>query len=75
MNAKNANRGMIYRCNSCGVWWGSQVGKARKTGLLNQLPERVAAGLPWDEYRGWRERGRLDSCPECGKVNRQLILP
>ncbi|MFN2194673.1 MAG: hypothetical protein ACK2UW_00945 [Anaerolineales bacterium] len=73
MKTKNINRGKIYLCGACGSWWGSQVGKARKTSLLLHLPKEVAAGLPWDNYRGWRERGQLDACPQCGTVSQQPI--
>lgn len=66
--------GSAYRCDNCGVWWGSQIGQRNKTRFLQQLPIRVAENLPWDEYRGWHENSdHARECPQCQRITGRLI--
>lgn len=67
--------GAAYRCGGCSVWWGSRVNSRRETAFLQYIPQPVAAQLPWDEYRGWKEdQVSASVCPEC-RVNRgELVL-
>ena len=73
MTKNKLDRGAAYRCSHCAVWWGIQVGKARKTGFLSHSPKNIAPELPWDEYRGWREQGLAVMCPECGQPRGELV--
>jgi hypothetical protein len=64
-------RGAAWKCSHCEIWWGSQVGKARQTRFLMQLPSTLAEDLPWDEYRGWKEKPQnAQLCPNCGAESR-----
>lgn len=61
-----SDAGAAWRCDGCGVWWGSQVGARPKTRFLLSLPEHVAQALPWEDYRGWKPAGpQANVCPEC----------
>jgi hypothetical protein len=67
--------GAAYRCESCRVWWGSQVNSRRETAFLQYIPAPVAPNLPWDEYRGWREnQAAATVCPECTVDRGELVL-
>jgi hypothetical protein len=63
----NVTAGIAWRCNECQVWWGSQIHTWPNTSFLNRLPEDVAAGLSWEEYRGWRDKGDNMICPQCSQ--------
>jgi hypothetical protein len=66
--------GAAYRCDQCGIWWGSQVGARNKTRFLNQLPRKVTQKLSWDDYRGWHENGQnARQCFQCRKLTGKLV--
>ena len=66
--------GAAWRCDTCRVWWGTQVNPRPSTKFLLQLPMVVAEQLGWDDYRGWKLK--LDEacvCPECGRSSGRLV--
>lgn len=66
-NSHNHERGAAWKCSRYEIWWGSQIGKARQTRFLMELPQTVTNILPWDEYRGWKETSNnAHLCPKCG---------
>jgi hypothetical protein len=58
--------GALWYCDSCRVWWGSQVGEQPQTSFLLRLPEAVTSALGWENYRGWKYANDAPSCPNCG---------
>ena len=61
--------GVLWRCDSCDAWWGSQVGATPQTNFLHDLPATVSEALPWEDYRGWISEPLYASvCPQCGKT-------
>ena len=65
--------GSIWRCDDCSIWWGKQLFDAPKTSFLFDIPESMAATLPWEEYRGWMLHGDPSICPECGQMTAWLV--
>lgn len=72
--ALRAAAGVAWRCDDCGVWWGSQNSRKPTTQFLLRLPEEVAQALPWDEYRGWKLHvERAGICPECSQPTGRVV--
>ncbi len=58
--------GALWYCDSCRIWWGSQIGEQPQTTFLLHLPEAVAVKLGWENYRGWKYANSAAICPSCG---------
>ena len=71
---KQLGSGAIWICESCNIWWGSQIGKHPTTTFLIQL-DKVGLLPSWDSFRGCKLVAEEASiCLECGTLITQPAL-
>lgn len=57
----------LYRCQKCGVWWGSSEHDRPETRLIWRLVEPHSTGYLWQDYHGWYGTLHVGHCVNCGQ--------